>query len=350
MTHQKTPKEMSYRLVAEWERQSAIWFAWPVRRTLWPNCFDRVRKQLAAIYVIAARFQTVRVLCAKQEQPILRSMMLSYGDASAVEFYDYQSDDIWIRDYGPIFLKNDTDQKLCISDWRFNAWGNKFPEYIKDDAASAWIASQLGLRRISSDLVLEGGAIESNGAGFILTTESALLNPNRYGDQNAIEMENHLMTGLGADAVLWLRQGLAGDDTDGHVDNLARFFSSEGILIAAVSDPEDPNFDILAENALRAQKFRSASAEPFTFVTLPLPAPIYHEGKPLVVNYLNFMILNGAVLVPTYDQPSADAKALKIIEGCFPDREIIGVDCRDIIKEGGALHCMSQHQPACCQG
>ena len=152
------------------------------------------------------------------------------------------------------------------------------------------------------------------------------------------------MEGLCADSVLWLRHGLVSDDTDGHVDNIARFFSSKGILMATVSDTEDPNFQSLSENAYRAREFRSSSEGPFTFVELPLPAPIKHQGELLTASYLNYMILNGAVLVPTYNQPSADAKALKIIEGCFPDREIIGVDCRDIIKEGGALHCMSLHQ------
>ena len=347
MKRQKTPKEMGYRFAAEWERQSAVWFAWPVRRSLWPSCFDRVREQLAAIYVLAARFQTVRVLCAKEEQSILRSMMIAHGDSSTVEFYDYQSDDIWIRDYGPIFLKNDTNQELCVSDWRFNAWGNKFPEHLKDNAAAAWIANELGLRTSSSDNVLEGGAVESNGAGFILTTEAVLLNSNRNRDQNIEVIEDQLITGLGADRVLWLRQGLAGDDTDGHVDNLARFFNSEGMLIAAVTNPEDPNFNALTENACRAKEFCSMSGKPFDCVTLPLPAPIDHQGEPLAASYLNFMILNGAVLVPAYGQPIADSKALKIIEGCFPDREIIGVDCTDIIKEGGALHCMSLHQPAC---
>jgi agmatine deiminase len=272
--------------------------------------------------------------------------MAAHGDTDAVELYDYQSDDVWIRDFGPLFLIHDQRQELCIADWRYNAWGNKFPDQQKDDRASAWIAEQLGVRRFAFDQVLEGGAVESNGAGHILTTEVVVLNPTRNGDTNAETVESQLTSGLGADKVLWLHDGLVGDDTDGHIDNLARFFQADGILIAEVADPEDANYPALTENIRRLEDFRTPAGEPFDYVPLPLPAPIIHAGEPLAASYLNFVVLNGAVLVPTYNQPKHDAVALKILGDCFPGREIVGVDCTDIIKEGGALHCMSQHQPA----
>lgn len=342
----KTPKELGYRFPAEWEPQEAIWFAWPVRRTLWPDCFDRVREQLAALYVLAARFQPVRVLCAAAEQPGLLKLMAAQGDASAVELFDYQSDDVWIRDFGPLFLIHDQKQELCIADWRFNAWGNKFPNQKLDDRASAWIAAQIGIRRFAFDQVLEGGAVESNGAGLILTTDVVVLNPSRNGATTAAKVERQLTSRLGADTVLWLHDGLVGDDTDGHIDNLARFFKADGILIAEVSDPQDANYPALSDNIRRLQEFRTPCGAPFASVQLPLPDPLTHEGEPLAASYLNFVVLNGAVLVPTYNQPTNDAQALELIGDCFPEREIIGVDCTDIIKEGGALHCMSQHQPA----
>jgi agmatine deiminase len=348
MSRLKTPKELGYRFPAEWEPQAAIWFAWPVRRTLWPDCFDRVREQLAALYVLAARYQSVRVLCAAEEQPRLRALMAPDGKntaGAAIELYDYQSDDVWIRDFGPLFLIHDRQRELCIADWRYNAWGNKFPEQQKDDRASAWIADQLGIRRFAFDQVLEGGAVESNGAGHILTTEVVVLNSTRNGATTAALVEQQLTTCLGADKVLWLDDGLVGDDTDGHIDNLARFFKDDGILIAVVADPEDANYLRLAENIRRLQEFRTPHGEPFASVQLPLPEPIMHEGEPLAASYLNFVVLNGAVLVPTYGQPKNDAAALETIGACFTGREIVGVDCSDIIKEGGALHCMSQHQP-----
>jgi len=346
MSRIQTPKELGYRFPAEWEPQEAIWFAWPVRRTLWPDCFDRVRSQLAALYMLAARFQTVRVLCAAEEQPILRKLMEPHGDVSAIELYDYQTDDVWIRDFGPLFLIHDRHRELCIADWRYNAWGNKFPDQTRDDQASSWISDQLRIRRFAFEQVLEGGAIESNGSGDILTTEVVLLNPSRNGETTAAKVERQLISGLGSDKVLWLHDGLVGDDTDGHIDNLARFFRADGVLIAEVNDTEDVNFPALTENTRRLQEFRTPKGEPFISVRLPLPDPIFHQGEPLAASYLNFVVLNGAVLVPTYNQSKNDAEALEIIGDCFPDREIIGVDCTDIIKEGGALHCMSQHQPA----
>lgn len=346
MAKLKTPKELGYRFPAEWEAQAAVWFAWPVRRSLWPDCFDRVRGQLAALYVLAARFQPVRVLCAAEEQEGLQGMMDEHGDASAVELYDYQSDDVWIRDFGPLFLIHDQRKELCIADWRYNAWGGKFPDQSKDDRASAWIGDQLGIRRFAFDLVLEGGAVESNGAGHVLTTEVVLLNPNRNGETTVDKVAVEITSGLGVDKVLWLKDGLVGDDTDGHIDNLARFFKSDGILIAEVDDPEDPNYSRLLENTHRLQDFRMPRGDPYGSVQLPLPDPIFHHGERLAASYLNFLVLNGAVLVPTYGQTRNDAEALEIIGDCFPGREIHGVDCRDILKEGGALHCMSQHQPA----
>ena len=346
MSRLKTPKELGYRFPAEWEPQEAVWFAWPTRNALWPDCFKRVRRKLAELYVLAARFQKVRVLCQADQQETLQEWMLPHGDLSNVELYDYQTDDVWIRDFGPLFLVHDRKRELCVADWRYNAWGNKFPEQEKDDEASAWISEQLGIRRYSFEQVLEGGAIESNGKGLILTTEAVLLNPSRNGETTTDTIERRLTSGLGADKLLWLKDGLEGDDTDGHIDNLARFFREDGILIAEASDPADPNCTALEENTQRLQNFRTPQGEPFASVQLPLPDPINHHGEPLAASYLNFLVLNGAVLVPTYNQPRNDSEAIEIIGDCFPGREIIGFDCTDIIKEGGALHCMSQHQPS----
>lgn len=342
----KTPKALGYRFPAEWEPQEAVWFAWPVREALWNGCLERVRMQLAGLYVLAAHYQTVRVLCPRAAQGQLRECMDASGDSSQVELFDYQTDDVWMRDFGPLFLLHHDKTGLCIADWRFNAWGNKFTQQAKDDAASAWIAERLGLRRFSFDCVLEGGAIEGNGAGQILTTEAVLLNPNRNGEISAKEMESKLISGLGVDSVLWLKNGLEGDDTDGHIDNLARFFKSDGILIADEADRGHPNFGNLQENRARLRNYRTSEGRPFTSVRLPLPEPVLYKGAPLAASYLNYLVLNGAVLVPTYRQPEHDARALEILSECFPEREVIGFDCSDIIKEGGALHCMSQHQPA----
>lgn len=346
MPDSQTPRDLGYRFPAEWELHQAIWFAWPVRRTLWPDCFDRVREQLASLYVLAARFQPVRVLCVASEQADLRRMMAANGDTAEAELFDYQTDDVWIRDFGPLFLVHNAQREVAIADWRHNAWGNKFPDQSRDDSASRWIAEQLGMRHFRFDTVLEGGAVESNGAGSLLTTEVVLLNPNRNGATTIQAVEQQLNTGLGVGKVLWLKEGLVGDDTDGHIDNLARFFKPDGILLAEAVDSTDSNYEALKENYARLSNFRTPADKPYTVVPLPLPDPIQYGGGPLAASYLNFIVLNGAVLVPTYRQPDKDRQAMEILEQCFPGREIHGVDCTDIIKEGGALHCMSQHQPA----
>jgi len=345
MSQLTTPKGLGYRFPAEWEPQEAVWFAWPSRKDLWPGRLERVREQLAQLYSLAAKYQPVRVLCAAESQEQLRGLLGSGDGADAIELYDYLTDDIWIRDFGPLFLMSEDGGKLCIADWRYNAWGDKFPEQSKDDRASAWVADHLGLRRFTFETILEGGAIESNGAGQLLTTEAVLLNPNRNGKTTTQRMEQKLCSGLGVDSVLWLKDGLTGDDTDGHIDNLARFFKSDGILIAETTDSTNPNFQALEENITRLQNFRTVEDRPFASVQLPLPSLANDAGEPLAASYLNFLVLNGAVLVPTYGQPDLDEDALEILCDCFPDREIVGVDCRDFIHEGGALHCMSQNQP-----
>ena len=341
-----TPKELGYRFPAEWEPQEAVWFAWPSRDDLWSGRLERVREQLADLYVLAAKYQTVRVLCAEDRQELLLGLLNSSGGSDRIELYDYRTDDVWIRDFGPLFLLSEGSNELCIADWRYNAWGNKFPKQERDDRASAWIADRLGLRRFAFQSVLEGGAIESNGAGQLMTTEAVLLNPNRNGEMSRQKMDQELCSGLGADSVLWLKAGLAGDDTDGHIDNLARFFKSDGILIADTTDGENPNFKALQENIARLQNFRTAEGRPFASVQMPLPNLLNEDGEPLAASYLNYLVLNGAVLVPTYGQKEADEDAIGILSNCFPGREIVGFDCRDFIHEGGALHCMSQNQPA----
>lgn len=341
-----TPKELGYRFPADWEPQAAVWFAWPTRDDLWAGVLPRVREQLAALYVLAARFQPVSVLCPQSAQADLQALMAQAGDASGVTLYNYQTDDVWCRDYGPLFLLNEDGTELCITDWTYNAWGNKYPLQQRDNNAPAWIADQVGVRRFVFDTVLEGGAIESNGAGQLLTTELVLLNLNRNGEMRKQQIEARLAAGLGINEVLWLHEGLVGDDTDGHIDNLARFFKDDGILMASVTDSEDNNFAALSENTRRIQAFRTPTGQPYATVSLPLPEPIYLDGTRLAASYMNYLVLNGAVLVPTYGQPRRDAEALEIIADCYPSREVVGFDCRDIIREGGAIHCMSQHQPA----
>ncbi|MEC8405514.1 MAG: agmatine deiminase family protein [Verrucomicrobiota bacterium] len=344
--HLEDANSLGYRLPAQWEPQEAVWFAWPVREDIWPKRIDKVREQLVSLYILVARFQQVRILCPNLHQAQLRALLVEAGSDKNILLYNYQTDDIWIRDFGPLFMLS-LNRKYAVSiDCNFNAWGNKFPHKSLDDAATAWIANQLKIRCFNrKSLVLEGGSIDSNGSGTLLTTKSVLMNPNRLGTERVEQIELLLKRDLSIDTVLWLNNGLIGDDTDGHVDNVARFFKTNSILVATASK-ESKNYRLLVENRSRLKKMSDVNGETFNIVSLPLPAPVERNGETLVASYLNFLVLNNAVLVPTFAQAKSDENALKILADCFPDRQIIGFDCRIFIEEGGALHCMSLNQPA----
>ncbi|MCH2036422.1 MAG: agmatine deiminase family protein [Puniceicoccaceae bacterium] len=337
---------LGYRLPAEWESQEAVWFAWPVREDIWPEKIDKVREQLVDLYILAARFQQVRILCPSLLQAPLRALLVKAGSDKNILLYNYQTDDIWIRDFGPLFMLSLNTNHAVSIDCSFNAWGNKFPQQSLDDAATKWIAHQLKIRCFNrKSLVLEGGSIDSNGSGTLLTTKAVLMNPNRLGPERVEEIELIFKRDLSIDKVLWLNEGLIGDDTDGHVDNVARFFKPYSILVATASK-DSKNYRLLEENRSRLKKMSDAKGRTFNIVSIPLPAPIEVNEEPLVASYLNFLVLNNAVLVPTFAQAKSDQNALKIIANCFPGRQIVGFDCRIFIEEGGALHCMSLNQPA----
>jgi len=333
------------RFPPEWAPQEAVWLAWPARDDLWPGRLGEVRERIIEVCAIATRFQTVRVLCPAELHATVRAAVEAEGGRTGrLELFDYWTDDVWARDFGPVFLFGPSGE-LRLADWRYNAWGGKFERFARDDAAAAWIAERLGAPRRRFEFVLEGGAVESNGAGAILTTEAVLLNPNRNGPVAREAVEARLRDGLGAEAVVWLGQGLVGDDTDGHVDNLARFVAEDAVLAAAPSGPDDPNRGVLEENERRLRAARTARGERLRLERLPLPEPVLIDAGRAAASYLNFVVLNGAVLAPVFGQSVNDARALEIIGRAFPGRQIFGIDCRAILAEGGALHCLSQNQP-----
>jgi agmatine deiminase len=339
------PSKSRFRFPADWEPQKAVWFAWPVCEDLWPGALSLVRQQLAQLYQLAAHYQDVCLFCPGAARTELLHYMEPSGLPANLYLFDYATDDVWCRDYGPLFVFDQEDPSLCATDWGFNAWGEKFPEYVRDAAATAFMANELDLRRIQFETVLEGGAIDSNGAGTLLTTEAVLLHPNRNGPTDKNAVETILAERLGVEQVLWLKDGLAGDDTDGHIDNVARFFREDGILLATVEDPSSPNAVALEENHSRLSAACLPDGRFIELVALPLPSPIIHNGEPMAASYLNYLVLNGAVLVPTYGQPENDTRALEILRKCYTKRAVVGFDCRDILCEGGALHCLSHHQP-----
>jgi agmatine deiminase len=329
----------------EWAPQAAVWLSWPSNPTLWPGHFDLVGPKFAEFAAAISRFEPVSINCAAPLQPLARRQLAeARADLAVVTLYDHPTDDVWCRDHGPLFVKNDGTGEIAVTDWRFHGWGGKF-EASLDDQVPRRVADALGLRRFAYDFELEGGGIELNGTGQLLTTDAVQNNPNRAAGRDTAAFWEAVRGGLGVDEILWLKGGLANDDTDGHIDNIARFFKPDGLVAAVETDPAHPNYLSLQENLAALRNMRTRDGHAFDIVELPQPASFRLAGRDLPPSYANFLILNDAVLVPVYAQ-SGDDRALGILRELFPARKIIGLDCRVLLIEGGALHCLSQQQPA----
>lgn len=344
----KTPTlaALGFRLPAEWEPQAAVWLSWPHKRSTWPRHFCPIPRKFAEIAATISRFEKVRVNCAAKLQPgAKRLCALAGADLTRLSFYDHPTNDAWCRDHGPIFVKHDGTGEVAVTDWTYNAWGGKYPPFDLDNAIPRRIAREFRLRRLVRKMVLEGGSIDGNGAGLLLTTEACLLNPNRNPTMTKREIERALRDDLGVHQLLWLGDGIVGDDTDGHVDDLSRFFAVDGIVTAVERNSRDKNFGALRENLRRLHDLWTPAGKKFRLAELPMPAPCFCDGRRLPASYANFLIINGAVLMPGFRQPKRDAEAAEVLAACFPSREIIVIDCLELVWGLGTLHCISQQQP-----
>lgn len=337
---------------AEWTRQEAVWLSWPVDDPRhWGGAKrDTMQAKFGEIAAAISRFEPVRINApAADHATILAACNRAKAVPEHVQLFDHPHNDVWCRDHGPIFVKHEKTGEVAVTDWEFNAWGGKFPPWDLDNAIPGKIAASLGRRIFQGGMILEGGAIEINGAGQLLTTEAVLLNPNRNSRLGREEIEQLLRDGLGVSEILWLKQGIEGDDTDGHIDDLARFVDANTVLACVDRNAESPNQGILEDNLARLKSFLGPNGRPFETVEIPLPEACEVPGWRLPVlpaSYVNFLIVNGGVLVPTFRQGRNDDRALGMIRELFPDREIVGIDCLDLVEEGGTLHCISQQQPA----
>jgi agmatine deiminase len=342
-----TPAALGYRMPAEWEPQEAIWLSWPHKRRTWPKQFRPIPPAFAKIVAAISRFEPVRINAAAELQPRARDLCEAAGAKMArVKFFDHPTNDTWCRDHGPIFVKHARTGEVALTDWEFNAWGGKHLPCDRDNAIPSLVAKRLRVRRFAGPMVLEGGSIDVNGAGELLTTEQCLLNPNRNPTLNIGQIERNLRDFLGVQTIHWLSRGLVGDDTDGHVDDLTRFFKTDGIVTMVEANKRDANFAALDENLRRLRKLRTPAGKPFELVELPMPRRVAFQGVRVPASYANFLVLNGAVLVPTFRQPKSDDRACAILAACFPGREIVPLDCYYLIWGRGSLHCISQQQPA----
>jgi agmatine deiminase len=348
-----SPAAAGFSMPAEWAPQAAVWLSWPVDDPRhWGGAKRQlIREKFAEFAAAISRHEPVRINAPAADHPAIRDACnRAKAVPERVELFDHPHNDVWCRDHGPIFVKHRQSGEVAVTDWEFNAWGGKFPPWDLDNTIPEKIASALGMRRFLGGMILEGGGIEVNGEGQLLTTEAVLLNPNRNPQLRRDEIEQRLMDGLGVTEILWLREGIEGDDTDGHIDDLARFFAPGGVVACLENDRRSPNAAVLAENVDRLRSFRYGPAgKALEVVPIPLPEACEVPGWRLPVlpaSYVNFLIVNGGVLVPVFRQKKNDDRALGIIRELFPDREVVGIDCLDLVEEGGTLHCLSQQQPA----
>lgn len=332
---------------AEWEPHEATWLAWPHERTDWPGKFAPIRWVYAEVVRHLARVERVRILIQDREEGEKARRVLSKAGAelASVDFCVCPTNRGWLRDYGPLFVNN-LLSNVSVTDWNFNAWA-KYDDWLKDNAVPRFIARRLKMRRFKTGLVLEGGSIEVNGKGTLLTTEECLLSTvqARNPGVSRTEIERAFARHLGARHVLWLNRGIAGDDTHGHVDDIARFVDPGTVVAVTETATSDANYEALRENLRLLGRMRDQDDRPLRVVTLPMPAPVWFGKQRLPASYANFYIANKLVLVPTFNDPN-DRVALSTLARLFPDREVAGIYSRDLVLGLGALHCITQQQPA----
>lgn len=342
-----SPKKKGFHFPAEWVKHEATWLSWPHKEASWPGKLHTIYKPYCEFIKVVAEGEKVRInINDEATKAFAIAELEKVGvDLSQIEFYLHPTNDAWCRDHGPAFLLNDADTQKAVVDWGYNAWGDKYPPYDLDDVVPTKIAEHFGLPLYNPGIVMEGGSVEFNGAGTILTTTACLLNKNRNPHLDKAQIEKYLLEFYGAEQILWLGDGIVGDDTDGHIDDITRFVNEDTVLTVVESNPLDENYLLLQENLETLKTLRLFNGKPLNIIELPMPSPVIHEDTRLPASYANFYISNAAVIVPTFRDVN-DEKALAIISSVFPDRKVVGIDSTDIIWGLGSFHCLSQQEPA----
>lgn len=331
---------------AEWEPHEATWLSWPHPDGIsFPGSYEKVIPVFARMVAALAGSEEVRINVADAALERAARKALSGVPDSHVRFFRIPTNEPWCRDHGPIFVVRSRAPKVLVLDWGYNAWGCKYPPFDLDDDVPTRVAEALGLPVHYPGLVLEGGSIDVNGSGSLLTTESCLLNPNRNPGLSRAQIEQALRDNLGVANILWLGDGIEGDDTDGHVDDLARFTGPRTVVTAVEDDPADPNRAPLRANLSLLRSMRAEDGSPLDIHTLPMPSKIVRDGIRLPASYANFYIANKVVLLPVFNDPH-DAWAVSVLKALLPDREIAPIDARELVWGLGAFHCLTQQQPA----
>lgn len=342
-----TPKELGYYFPAEWAPHEATWLSWPHKEASWPG-------KIEAIYPYYSQFVKELAIsekvCINVADEIMKAAAVQHlqeagADLTKISFYYFPTNDAWCRDHGPAFLINPAaDHKKIIVDWNYNAWGNKYPPYDLDDLIPTCIARQYNIPVFYPGIVMEGGSVEFNGKGTVLTSTACLLNQNRNPHLNQEQIEKYLEAYYGINQVLWVSEGIVGDDTDGHIDDTVRFVNEDTVLAVVEEDPNDENYELLQNNLKQLKTMRLLNGKQLNIIELPMPEAIVYDEQRLPASYANFYIGNTSVIVPEY-RCNKDNKALQIIQSAFPDRKIIGIDSTEIIWGLGSFHCLSQQEP-----
>ena len=345
---QNTPKSYGYRFPAEWEKHESTWLSFPHNRETWDG--DKLENLYPAylqfIKLIAEGEKVnINILDEKMANWLSSELMKIEANLAQIFFHIHPTNDAWCRDHGPAFLINpNATQKKVIVDWEYNAWGGKYPPFDADNQIPTRIAEALNLPIFKPEIVMEGGSVEFNGAGTLLTSKACLLNPNRNPHLNQAEIEKYLFEYYGVEQVLWVNDGIVGDDTDGHIDDTVRFVNEDTVVVVVEYNQTDDNYSLLQENLHLLKEIRLLNGKPLNIIELPMPTPFYMEDLRLPASYANFYIANAAVIVPTFGCKE-DNIALQILAKCFLDRPVVGIDARAIIWGLGSFHCLSQQEP-----
>ena len=348
-TQANTPAALGFRMPAEWYPHRSTWLAWPKDPETWPGRVGEVEEIYIQMMSALTPHETVDLLVddRETEQAVLRRC--TFPSATNIRFHHIETVDSWIRDYGPNFLVGPNGEG-AFNDWIFNAWGDKYEELKNDNAVPRQLTKFLNMPRFSPGIVMEGGSIEVNGAGCVLTTEQCLLNQNRNPRLDRKHIEQYLKDYLGVMKVLWLGEGIVGDDTDGHIDDIARFIGPNVIVCAVEDDPSDANYEILQDNLERLRTMTDVSGQPFEIVTLPMPGIVGGTStdtrnlERLPASYANFYIANNVVLLPVFGHAN-DTRAADTLQTLFPDRRVIPINCEPLVWGMGTIHCVTQQQP-----
>ncbi len=342
----QTPKSAGFTFPAEWYPHEATWLSWPHNKDSWPGKIEKIYQPYCEFIKLVAEGEKVciNVSDLTMERLAIEKLNKAGVNLDQVTFHHHPTNDAWCRDHGPAFLINPKTNEKVIVNWEYNAWGGKYPPFDLDNRIPGLIAKKKGLKTFSPGIVMEGGSVDFNGEGIVLTTISCLLNKNRNPHLDQKQIEKFLVDYYGVNTVWWLGDGIEGDDTDGHIDDITRFVSPDTVITVVEPNKKDFNHIPLQENLKTLKKLR-INQKPLNVVELPMPKPVIYCDQRLPASYANFYIANKYVIVPTYRDDSKDKEALDILGDLFTDREVVGIDSTDIVWGLGSFHCLSQQEP-----